>query len=169
MDKHILEESVKSGLSTYKIAKLLNSSQTNVRYWLNKYGLKTKPLKRTCITIVNGIKMKHCPKCNNDLSLDNFYGTDKRPIHSYCKKCTNDLTISTQQNLKKRAVKYKGGKCCKCGYDKCIAALEFHHIDPSIKDFNISKRYSKMEKVNKELDKCILVCANCHREIHNPQ
>jgi len=65
-------------------------------------------------------------------------------------------------------VDYKGEKCQCCGYDKYIGALEFHHIDPNEKDFSLSHRgycYS-WDKVKKELDKCILVCSNCHREIH---
>jgi len=66
------------------------------------------------------------------------------------------------------AVEYKGGKCEVCGYDRCVEALEFHHRDLSEKEFGISaKGYSRSWKaVMKELDKCILVCANCHRELH---
>lgn len=70
--------------------------------------------------------------------------------------------------IKEMSVQYKGGKCEKCGYNKCIGALEFHHLNPDIKDFAIgSKGYTRSwEKVKEELDKCIMVCANCHREIH---
>ena len=70
--------------------------------------------------------------------------------------------------VKQMSIEYKGGKCEKCGYNKCIAALEFHHLNPEEKDFGIgSKGYTRSwEKVKEELDKCILVCANCHREIH---
>ena len=66
------------------------------------------------------------------------------------------------------AITYKGGKCQCCGYNRCLGALEFHHIDPSSKDFGISsKGYTRSwDKVKSELDKCVLVCANCHREIH---
>lgn len=69
--------------------------------------------------------------------------------------------------IKEMAVRYKGGECVKCGYNKCIGALEFHHVDRTQKDFNIShKGYTRSwEKVKEELDKCELVCANCHREI----
>ena len=85
-----------------------------------------------------------------------------------CKKCRAEAVQRKREKLKKDAVKYKGGKCQICGYDKCDGALEFHHIDPSQKDFGIaSKGYTRSwEKVKEELDKCILVCANCHREIH---
>lgn len=63
----------------------------------------------------------------------------------------------------------RGSKCEKCGYDKNISALEFHHIDPSKKEFPLDIRHlsnTSMEKIIEESKKCILVCANCHREIH---
>ena len=67
-------------------------------------------------------------------------------------------------------INYKGNKCSKCGYNKCIQALELHHKNPEEKEFTINnaimvKNY-KFKNIKKEVDKCILVCANCHREIH---
>ena len=66
------------------------------------------------------------------------------------------------------AVEYKGGCCEICSYNRCIEALEFHHVDPKTKEFGISsKGYSRSwEKVKTEIEKCILLCANCHREYH---
>ncbi len=69
--------------------------------------------------------------------------------------------------IKKELVEYKGGKCKMCGYSKSLRALQFHHLDPSEKDFNIGGVSTLNEDVKKELDKCILVCANCHSEIHD--
>lgn len=70
--------------------------------------------------------------------------------------------------MKLKALTYKGGRCQCCNYDRCLSALEFHHTDPNEKDFGISaKGYTRSwETVKKELDKCVLVCSNCHREIH---
>ena len=70
---------------------------------------------------------------------------------------------------KELLVEYKGGKCEICGYNKCIQALEFHHLNPEEKDFGIgAKGYTRsIEKNKEEVDKCIMVCANCHREIHS--
>lgn len=68
-------------------------------------------------------------------------------------------------------VQVLGGSCSKCGYKKNLAALEFHHIDPLVKEFKLdSRRISNTseENIQKELRKCILLCANCHRELHNP-
>lgn len=74
-----------------------------------------------------------------------------------------------RRKIKEMSIEYKGGKCIICGYDKCNGALEFHHLDPSEKDFNISRKgiTRSWDRVKEELDKCICVCANCHREIHN--
>ena len=73
-----------------------------------------------------------------------------------------------RKKVRQMAVEYKGGRCERCGYSKCIEALEFHHANPSGKDFSISDNgYTRgWSKVREELDKCILLCANCHREIH---
>lgn len=73
-----------------------------------------------------------------------------------------------RRKIKKKAVDYKGGECEICGYDKCLAALTFHHLDPLEKDFGISDKAHKMtwERIRRELDKCKLLCANCHHEIH---
>lgn len=70
-----------------------------------------------------------------------------------------------RKRLKELALEYKGGKCQICGYDKCFGSLEFHHLKD--KKFGIGmKGYTRAwKKVKIELDKCILVCANCHREI----
>lgn len=67
--------------------------------------------------------------------------------------------------LKERAVTYCGGKCKICGYNRSLAALEFHHEDPKSKEFNISSKMS-WDTIVVELEKTVLVCSNCHKEIH---
>lgn len=84
-----------------------------------------------------------------------------------CKQCAVDAVTKRRKKLKELAIEYKGNKCEICGYDKCVEALEFHHLDPSKKEFNISiANVKSWNNIKNELDKCILVCANCHREIH---
>jgi len=85
-----------------------------------------------------------------------------------CKKCNVDAVVKRRKGLKQKAVDYKGGKCEICGYDKCITALQFHHLDPTQKDFGVSAKgiTRSWKKLQPELDKCILVCSNCHSEIH---
>lgn len=112
--------------------------------------------------------MKICPKCSTNKDATEFYirrnGTE---LSSYCKLCTNNQTLERQRQLKKQAVQYKGGKCIICNYSKYLGALEFHHLDPNEKDFSLGNcKLTSFEKVRFELDKCVLLCANCHREVH---
>lgn len=73
-----------------------------------------------------------------------------------------------RKKVREMAINYKGGKCMLCGYKKCLQALELHHLKSSEKDFSISDEgYTRSwEKIRKEIEKCILICANCHRELH---
>ena len=78
----------------------------------------------------------------------------------------------TQRWIKRKieAIKYKGGHCINCGYSKYYGALEFHHRNPDEKEVDWAKlRLTSWEKIKLELDKCDLLCANCHREIHSIQ
>jgi predicted HNH restriction endonuclease len=84
-------------------------------------------------------------------------------------KCKNKFhVVKRRKVLKEQALTYMGGKCSICDYDKCTSALEFHHIDEKEKDFGISQdgNTRTWEEIKKELDKCVLLCANCHREVH---
>ena len=80
----------------------------------------------------------------------------------------NYIFIKKHRNLtKKRIIYVMGGKCQYCGYNKCQSALELHHINKTEKDFSIAESTNKSwEIICNELKKCVLVCANCHREIH---
>jgi hypothetical protein len=74
--------------------------------------------------------------------------------------------INWKKEKKEILIGYKGGKCEFCGYSKCNNALEFHHKDPTKKDFNISSHSYSFDRMKLEADKCLLLCANCHREEH---
>ena len=73
-----------------------------------------------------------------------------------------------RKSIRRKAIAYKGSRCEICGYERCPEALEFHHLDNGSKDFGISQRGDtrSWSKVKAELDKCVMLCANCHREIH---
>ena len=68
--------------------------------------------------------------------------------------------------MKKKLVKLFGGKCIKCGYNKCIQALHFHHRNPEEKEFSIARTGKSFEACVKEAKKCDLLCANCHAQAH---
>lgn len=112
-------------------------------------------------------KIKICAKCNKP-----FTPKPNGQTRRCCFDCVPEESYSTGSSLriliKQWSLDYKGHKCEKCGYNKCDEALEFHHIEQSEKDFCISDRNIKLdwEEIKKELDKCILLCANCHREEH---
>lgn len=81
-------------------------------------------------------------------------------------KSDSDAVIDWRKRTKLKLIDYKGGKCQVCGYNKCTAALEFHHVNPEEKDFGISGCSRSFENLKAEVDKCVLVCSNCHKEIH---
>lgn len=79
------------------------------------------------------------------------------------------FTTAYRIRIKRELIAYKGGECSQCGYDKDVpSAYDFHHRDPKEKDFSIS-HYAVLnrKKLFKEVDKCDLVCKNCHAEIHD--
>ena len=115
--------------------------------------------------------MKTCEICGQ-----NFEIMDNGWTRKYCYECSphEDENMSHAQavTIKRRAIKkmlieYKGGKCQHYGYDKCMRALEFHHLNPEEKDFHLSKNLSKsIASLKNEADKCVLLCSNCHAEEH---
>ena len=113
---------------------------------------------------------KICPSCNIKKPREDFYTRreeNRITFSSHCKECSKNKAMDWQRNTKKLAVDYMGGSCMCCGYDKYLGALEFHHKNPNEKDFTIGQRKNlSFGKLKPELDKCLLVCANCHKEIH---
>ncbi len=103
--------------------------------------------------------------------IQNILGCSRGTISYHCsegqkEKSLNNLRIRRRKN-KEQLVALKGGKCERCGYDKCIGALDFHHVDESQKEFGIAALSNyNIEILKQELTKCILLCSNCHREEH---
>lgn len=111
-----------------------------------------------------------CTRCKLTKPIESFY-KKSRGHHSYCHECLVDVTLERQRNFRDKCLVYKGGQCEKCGYNKCPAAMHFHHKDPKQKEFEISKAHRRKfgtqdHVLKKELDKCALLCANCHAEVH---
>lgn len=113
-------------------------------------------------------KDRQCTKCGIVKSIDDFYfHAQKNKRYHCCKQCLSGYMTERHRKLKLQAVEYKGGACVICGYAKCVRALVFHHIDDKEKDFTISHDTSRSwEKIRRELDKCVLICSNCHGEVH---
>lgn len=115
---------------------------------------------------------KICEICENTFET-------KSSTRIYCYKYSGESTRTNKEtrkhqktilrrNMKKQAVKLLGGKCQICGYNKCIDALEFHHENPKEKEFKLgSGNTISWKEYKKEALKCILICSNCHKEIHS--
>lgn len=169
MDFIKIKQQLENGISFMEIAKELGIPITTLKsrcYVKNIYYKNLTIVKNK----INTSTHKKCGMCKEIKEKDAFYKRRDRNnmSTSYCKSCTNTLTLNRKRNLKKLCVEYKGSKCEICGYNRCIDALHFHHLDPSVKEFGIAtlRSYTFSENVKKELDKCQLVCANCHNEIH---
>lgn len=161
------KELIDKKYSHRQIAKELNISNSLAYKDLKKFNLKTVHIANKPIpTYKSGYKW--CSGCKASLRLNNFGLVTNKEYHlSQCKKCKSDKKNIRRNNSKKAAVEYKGGKCCICGFCKYIGSLDFHHVDQSTKDFSFSdRRISDIEKIKPELDKCVLVCRNCHGMIH---
>jgi len=140
-----LIELFNQGLSYHEISKFFNVHRTTITKKLKKLGFEHVKNNGVCVI------------CGNK--------TDSRR-----KRCDTCSTKIRRYRAKKASVEYKGGKCEKCGWSGNIACFDFHHKDPTQKDFNPSAVHlanKSWEVVKKELDKCQLLCANCHRLEHN--
>lgn len=110
---------------------------------------------------------KKCTKCGEIKPLTEFdsLGKDSNIRQVYCKECTTAISVKFTKEKKNRALFHYGSRACdRCGYDTYEGALDFHHRDPSEKEFGIAG--VPTSKLAEEVDKCVLLCANCHRELH---
>lgn len=161
-------------ITTSSLTEIINSS-SSLEEALQKIGYKTQfnstlpKLKEECN--VRGIDYSHlvfpdgykkCLQCGQIKFISDFY--DKRQI---CKECTKENERIKYYKRKEQITEYKSGLCCrKCGESR-FYLLDFHHLDPNEKDYTISHNSRiKFENLMKEIDKCIPLCSNCHREFH---
>jgi hypothetical protein len=161
MDRKRLEGLIEDNASLNQITKEMDKSQSSVRHWLKKYGLKTKRGPKG--KLPKDFKRKRKCKCGETRS-DKFYG-NKTQI---CAICHNKYNHENGKKKRKKALVYLGNKCIHCGYDKYDCSLEIHHINPKEKDTAFdTMRYWSWERLEKELQKCILLCKCCHAAYHN--
>lgn len=111
--------------------------------------------------------MKRCSKCDIEKDESQFYRKNKKRLQSMCKECFNEYCIERWKKRKKEAINYMGGVCSDCNNSFHPAAFEFHHLNPSKKEYQWDKmRLISKDKMYTELDKCVMLCANCHRIRH---
>ena len=109
------------------------------------------------------IKEKVCPICGKSFSPKTSMANQR----TCCYDCMPDGVQLTRGAFLAKIKQQRGGKCIRCGYNKCLKALEFHHLDPLQKDFTISNDHFKLQDAVEESKKCILICSNCHKELHD--
>lgn len=86
-----------------------------------------------------------------------------------CPRCNTDAVARRRRVVKQILVDEAGGLCALCGYDRCLAALHFHHLDPRTKAFAVSRQgvTRAIEEARREAKKCVLLCSDCHAEVEN--
>jgi NAD-dependent dihydropyrimidine dehydrogenase PreA subunit len=123
-------------------------------------------------TLIDGVEHKRCKSCELWQTLDQFHvhvGKRDQLVHaSDCSKCKANKSKEAHHEFKQKAVAYKGGVCMDCKLVHPFYVYDFHHREPDKKDFEVSIAYRSYDwsAVYAELDKCDLLCANCHRTRH---
>ena len=116
------------------------------------------------------METKTCSTCNEEKLITEFYSTKKR-TQTLCKKCFNSYCVERWIKKKIDAINYKGNKCVDCSLsypEQPYVIFDFHHLNPLEKDVDWSKlRLKSDESIKKELDKCVILCSNCHRIRHH--
>lgn len=125
----------------------------------NSIAIK-RPRRRTCLV------------CNEVITSDRKYCSGKcknlhAQLHPRARFNPAEAIFAWRHRVKLRAIQYKGGCCQVCGYNRCSRALTFHHLSPTHKNFNINGSTRAWCLIKAELDKCLLLCANCHAEAHD--
>ena len=157
---------VERGMTLAQMASVLDRSVSTIRYWLGRYGLETDPGNR------NAIRRRARDEGRTRVVMEcRRHGVGEfhleRSGRFRCVQCRIEAVINRRRKVKRLLVEEAGGSCRLCGYDRSLAALQFHHLDPSQKRFVISLRGAtrSLQELRDEASKCVLLCANCHAEV----
>ena len=160
-----LEALVAAGMSIAEIARDVERSKATVRHWLREYDLKTVRAEWRAATVSlaqapGEIVMRPC----RAHGPTQFKRTSEGAYR--CLLCRSEAVTRRRRKVKRVLVEEAGGACEICGYDRCVTALEFHHIVPEEKSFALSVRSARsLDSLREEARKCALLCANCHCEV----
>jgi transposase len=159
--KEEMERLLAAGLSLREIAHRLDRSLATIRHWMRKYELKANPRRKRGSEDGSREMISRCHRHGEAVFVREGRG------YYRCKRCRVEATVRRRHLLKRILVKEGGGKCVLCGYSKCVRALEFHHLDPSAKEFELNYRgcTRSLAVLRAEASKCVLLCSNCHAEV----
>jgi 5-methylcytosine-specific restriction endonuclease McrA len=162
-----LEPLVMAGLTVTTIASKLGASEQSVRSWITRLGLP-QPIEVRRTQVAAALRdgatsvIRTCRRHGEtEFAL---VGSEKRPR---CKHCRSEAVARRRRRVKEILVEEAGGQCVLCGYSRCLNALEFHHRDPTTKEFGVAMRgiTRAIDAVRAEAAKCVLLCSNCHAEV----
>jgi excisionase family DNA binding protein len=165
IDKQTLASLVEAGLTTREIAERLGFSQSTVRHWLRRHGLRTHRARRKDAHGARGVdEPRKTMNCARHGATE--FWLDTRGSYR-CLRCRSEAVARRRRRLKVILVSEAGGRCSICGYDRHIGALQFHHRESSEKRFGVGERglTRSLAAVRAEVAKCVLLCANCHAEV----
>lgn len=118
------------------------------------------------------VEYKTCTKCKQDHPISNFWKQRKAKdgLNTWCKDCIVEGMKEGARKRKRAAVEQFGNTCYRCGGEFNAAVFDFHHIDPTTKETSIAVLLQSLAlehpKVQMELEKCVMLCSNCHRTVH---
>lgn len=131
-----------------------------------KYCLDCSPYKQHNTKRLQSATTKTCPNCKVEKAHSEFYARSKGRPSNYCIDCSKVLTHERMRQRKRQCIEYLGGSCVACGYKDHDVGFDFHHLDRTTKNFQIGNKLGmSFNNLKPELDKCVLVCCRCHREI----
>jgi transposase len=159
-----LEALVARDLPVRAIAAQLDRSVGTVRYWMQRYGLKTTAAARRRTAPPDRPERVRL-RCQRHGEVEFVL---RRSEGRYrCTRCSAEAVADWRRRAKALLVHEAGGRCRLCGYDRCTAALQFHHVDPRQKRFGVAGRGVARSRaaLRAEARKCVLLCANCHAEV----
>jgi transposase len=168
LDRQQLVRLVNDGASIAEIATAVDRSKATVRHWLKQYELKTKaPVGAPSRPGVAKAHVASQPEALLDCPKHGMVAhiLENRGYYR-CRQCRVEAVARRRRKVKEILAAEAGGKCRLCGYDRCLAALEFHHVDPTTKSFALSRRGARsIARLRSEASKCVLLCGNCHAEV----
>jgi DNA-directed RNA polymerase subunit RPC12/RpoP len=157
---------VDEGLTTRAIAERLGLSQSTIRHWLRTHGLQTHRQRR-------GPEGKGIRGQSPDRRImtcfrhgETEFWLEGRGIYR-CLRCRSEAVSKRRRRVKEILVREAGGRCERCGYDRFVGALQFHHCTSKTKAFGLSERgmTRSLDAARAEAAKCMLLCSNCHAEL----